>query len=469
MIRDIAASAAVLALLGAALPASSALAQSAAAFPAPAKTFEGRVGFAAATRGQPILPGTEVTATGQGFAPGQTVQLLHGTTPLTPDLTTDAEGGFEARFRLPADAAVGVHPLVVVSPAPYAAVVAELKVSPAIPASGEDRYDILRGAATRGLYQSAYSAKNDAIFVTSAVGRPPVRQSELLRMDADTLAIEARMTPAQAPARVGRDGAPADGGLFAVYGVGVDDAHDTVWVTQSRQNTVAVYRQSDLSLVRQFDPGTVNHARDVVVDQALNKAYASATFEPEVVVFDTARPEVARRIAIASTVRGERFSAASLSLNAEAHRLYVVSNSTNEVAVIDTRTDAVLKVLPVPGARSAIGVSHDPRTGRIFVGAQGSDNVVILDGETGAVVADTPVGAGALNVVFDPVSRQAFVANRGSSTIAVVDADGRLLASLDGAPQANHVATDGQGVIYAATKGGEQDDANTVWRITPRR
>lgn len=469
MIRDIAASAAVLALLGAALPASSALAQSAAAFPAPAKTFEGRVGFAAATRGQPILPGAEVTTTGQGFAPGQTVRLLHGTTPLTPDLTADAEGGFEARFRLPADAAVGVHPLVVVSPAPYAAVVAELKVSPAIPASGEDRYDILRGAATRGLYQSAYSAKNDAIFVTSAVGRPPVRQSELLRMDADTLAIEARMTPAPAPARVGRDGAPADGGLFAVYGVGVDDAHDTVWVTQSRQNTVAVYRQSDLSLVRQFDPGTVNHARDVVVDQALNKAYASATFEPEVVVFDTARPEVARRIAIASTVRGERFSAASLSLNAEAHRLYVVSNSTNEVAVIDTRTDAVLKVLPVPGARSAIGVSHDPRTGRIFVAAQGSDNVVILDGETGAVVADTPVGAGALNVVFDPVSRQAFVANRGSSTIAVVDADGRLLASLDGAPQANHVATDGRGVIYAVTKGGEQDDANTVWRITPRR
>ena len=231
MIRTPLATAAVLAFLGAALPASSALAQSAAAFPAPAKTFEGRVSFASATQGQPILPGAEVVATGQGFAPGQTVQLLHGTTSVLEDVTADAEGGFEARFRLPADAAVGVHPLIVVSPVPYAAVVAELKVSPAIPASGEDRYDILRGAATRGLYQSAYSAKNDAIFVASAVGRPPVRQSELLRMDADTLEIEARMTPAAAPARVGRDGAPADGGLYAVYGVGVDDVHDTVWVT----------------------------------------------------------------------------------------------------------------------------------------------------------------------------------------------------------------------------------------------
>jgi YVTN family beta-propeller protein len=101
----------------------------------------------------------------------------------------------------------------------------------------------------------------------------------------------------------------------------------------------------------------------------------------------------------------------------------------------------------VPGARGAIGVSNDPKTGRIFVAAQGSDNVVVLDGETGAVVADTPVGAGALNVVFDPTARQAFVANRGASTIAVLDADGKLLANVGGAPQANHVAADNAGVI----------------------
>jgi len=440
-------------------------AASAQSFPAPDKSYDGAVRFAAATPGQPILAGAEVTASGQGFEPGQTVRVLHGTTPVTRELTADAEGKVEARFRLPVDAAVGVHPLVVVSTAPYGAAVAELKISPTVPVMAEDRYDVLRGAAARGLYQTAYSAKNNAVFVTSAVGRPPVRQSELLRMNADTLAIEARITPAAAPARNGA----ADGGVFAVYGVGVDDAHDTVWVTQSRQNTVAVYRQSDLSLVRQFDPGTVNHARDVVIDASQNKAYATATFEPEVVVFDTAQPEVARRITIASTVRGERFSAASLSMNPAAHRLYVVSNSTNEVAIIDTQSDAVLKVLPVPGARSAIGVSHDPQTGRIFVAAQGSDNVVILDGETGAVVADTPVGAGALNVVFDPLSRQAFVANRGSSTVAVIDADGRLVANFDGAPQANHVSTNGRGVVYAVTKGGDQDDANTVWRIQAKR
>ena len=50
-------------------------------------------------------------------------------------------------------------------------------------------------------YQTAYSAKRNAVFVTSAVGRPPVRQSELLRLNGDTLAVQARITPAAAPGR----------------------------------------------------------------------------------------------------------------------------------------------------------------------------------------------------------------------------------------------------------------------------
>lgn len=253
---------------------------SAQTYPAPDQSYDGVVRFASTTQGNPIVANSEVVASGQGFDPGQTVTLYHGTSALTGTLTADTEGKVEARFSLPQDAAVGVHPLVVVSSNPYGASIADLKVSPDLAVTGNELYRVTREVVTRGLYQSAYSAKNNALFVTSAVGRPPVLQSELLRLDADTLAIEARVAPQPAPARTGRDGAPVDGGLYAVYGVGVDDTNNTLWVTQSRQNTVAVYNQSDLSLLRQFEPGTVPHARDVVIDETLDKAYVTATFEP---------------------------------------------------------------------------------------------------------------------------------------------------------------------------------------------
>lgn len=454
------------------VPAAAVQAQSA-AFSEPAKSYQGRVSFGSTTPG-PIEAGKTVEAKGEGFRAGQTVRLFHGENALTGAVTADADGKFTASFTVPSSAAVGIHPIVVVSQAPYSAATVELKVSPTVPYANADQYKIDRAVITQGLYQSAYSAKNDAVFVASAVGRPPVLKSELVRVNARTLTIEARATPPEAADRKGPNGETVDGGLYAVYGVGVDDANGTVWTTNSRQNTVAVYRQSDLSLVRQFPDGTVSHARDVVIDSNANKAYVSATFQPEVVVFNAANPEKLKSITIQTKVGGRgntaKFSAASLSLNAAAHRLFVVSNSTNEVAVINTQTDEVLNVFAVPGAKGTIGVSHDPQTGNIFVAAQGTDNLIVLNGETGAVVADTPVGAGALNVVFDASTRQAYVSNRGANSITVTDANGQIVANLGPAPMANHVSSDGKGTIFAVTKGsGDTEDANTLFRISPRK
>lgn len=469
-----------------------AIAQS--AFTSLDRASEAKVSFSSAERGKPILAGTEVSVSGQGFRPGQQVTLLYGSSPLPGgSLTANAEGKIEGKISVPANAVSGTHPIVVVAQGPYTASVADLKVSPTIPLSGQADYEVTEAQATRGLYQSAYSAKNNAVFVTSAIGRPPVRQSEIVKLNADTLKVIARATPPEAPAPArapggtqgpggAPGGAPGQGGrggadtpsgppLYAVYGIGVDDIKDTVWVTNSRQNTVAVYRQSDLSLVKQFAPNTVTHPRDAVIDGAAGKAYVSSTGMPEVLVFDTGSLEVAKTIQIKAQGRGKEFSAASLSFDAKAHRLYVVSLSTSEVAIINTQTDTVEKVLPVPGARGAIGVSHDPQTGRIYVAAQGSDNLVVLDGNTGAVIADTPIGAGALNVVFDPVKRRAYVSNRGAGTVAVTDADGKIIANLGPAPSANHVSLGKNGTVFAVDKSANArgEDSDTLLRIRPRR
>jgi YVTN family beta-propeller protein len=434
-----------------------------------------RVTFASAQSGKPIEAGSQVNVTGQGFRPGQQVTLFYGATALNASpLVADAEGKVSTSISIPASAVAGPHPIVVVAKEPYTAVVAELKVSPTVPLSGQQNFTITHAEETRGLYQSAYSAKNNTLFTASSVGRPPVSQSELLKLDADKLTVLARGTPPQTPPSnrpgPGGQGGSQAPGVFAVYGVGVDDTKGTVWTTNTRQNTVAVYNQSDLSLVKQFPEGTVEHARDVIVDDTLGKAYVGATGTPELIVIDTGSLEVVKPITVQSAQRGQTFSVFSLSLDRAAHKLYTVSMTTNEVAVINTQTDTVEKVIPVPGARSAIGVSHDPQTGRIFVASQGSDNLIVLDGNTGAVIADTPVGAGALNVAFDPVKRRAYVANRNAGTVTVTDADGKIIANLGPAPLANHVSLGKNGVVYAVDKSAGQRDAeaDVIMRIQPK-
>lgn len=435
---------------------------------APDPDYKGMI-TAQAAAGPAILAGGEVTLNGRGFKPGQQILLSRGGAVLNAGGTpyvADAQGNFKATIRIPGDAAPGQHPIVVTTSNPSYAAVQPLKVSPVVPLSGESLFQQTGVKLVPGLYQSDVSARTGAIFVTSAVGRPPIKQSELLRLDGQTLAIEARATPAPA---AGRNG--ADGGLFAVYGVGVDDSHGNVWVTNTRQNTVAVYRQADLSLVRQFEPGTVIHARDVVVDETLGRAYASATGTPNVAVFDTQALAFTRNIEIPSTVRGESFSVGSLHLDTAVHKLYAVSLSTNEAAVIDARTETVEKVFPVAGARSAIGVAHDARTDRLFVASQGSDNLAIVDVASGKTLHLVPTGAGALNVAFDPVQRLAYVSNRGAGTVTVVDPDGRIVANLDNGTLPNHVATDGRGNVYAVNKSRGADDpaGDRITRITPVR
>ncbi len=466
-------------LAGTLMMGSAAIAQSAVAaqptYGALDSAAASEVSFSATERGKPILAGSDVSVSGRGFKPGQQVSLFYGKTQLDAGkLVADAEGKISGKLTVPAGAQSGTHPIVVVAEGPYHAAVANLKVSPTVPLFGQSAYVLTEGGAAKGLYQSAYSPRSNSLYITSAVGRPPVRQSELVKLNADTLAVTGRATPAPVPATApvpASAGEPQAPGVFAVYGVGIDDAKGTVWATNTRQDTVAVYRQSDLSLVKQFEPGTVTHARDIVVDQVLGKAYSSATGTPEVVVIDTGSLDVAGRIKIETGSRGKAFSAASLSLDPAAHRLYVVSLSTSEVAVINTRTDAVEKVFPVPGARGSIGVSHDPKTGRIYVASQGSDNLIVLDGTTGAVIADTPVGAGALNVVFDPVKRRAYVSNRGAGTIAVTDADGKLVANLGPAPLANHVSLGKAGTVYAVDKSANArgEDSDAILKISPAK
>lgn len=468
-----AARAAIGLLLATSLLSQPAMAQS--AFTTLAPDSAARVNFSSTNRGSPIEAGSKVQVSGEGFRPGQQLSLLYGNTPIAGgNLTANAEGKISGQIEVPADAIAGTHPLVLVSNNPYSAQIANLKVSPTVPLSGQDKFEVTEAKAARGLYQAAFSAKNNALFLTSSMGRPPVRESELLKLNADTLAVVAREKPGALPQQPpANPQAPAGQGpvVYAVYGVGVDDAHDNVWTTNTRQDTIAVYKQSDLSLVKQFPVGTVPHARDVVVDQQLGKAYSSSTGTPNILVFDTGKLDLLKTITIPSLKRGGEFSVLSLSLDRQGNRLYAVSLSTNEVAVIDTKTDTVLKTLAVPGASGAIGVSHDPQTGRIYVAAQGSDNLVVLDGNSGSVIANTPVGAGALNVLFDPVSRQAYVTNRGAGTVAVTDADGKLVANLGPAPLANHVTAGKDGTIYVVNKssGSSGEDSDSLLRIRPRR
>ena len=436
----------------------------ASAFAAPSFTDKPDADFSGRVFSQGALPGAEAAVSGRGFTPGQKVTLFRAGEALNNGeaVTVDEKGGFQTKVAIPADAVPGLHPVVASASNPSAAAVFDLKVVAQVPQSGAEQFTVVSEKLVQGLYQAAYSAKNDTLFVTAAVGRPPVKQSQLLKLDAKTLKTVTSVDMAKVPNR-------DDGHTYAVYGVDVDDKNGNVWVTNTRQGTVSVHKQSDLKLVKRFADGAAYHARDVAVFEAGNKAYVSTPGKNTVVVFDTKKLAHLKDIAIDSD-EDRSFSTMSLALDEQGGKLYTISGSTREVAVIDTKTDRVESVLRVPGIKSGSGIAVDPKGKRLYVVVQGSDNLVIVDLASGKPMHTVAIGAGALNVAFEPKTGLAYVVSRGAGTVTAVDADGKIVANLAGGTFPNHVAVDGKGAAYAInkSKGADDPEGDRISRIVKK-
>ena len=323
----------------------------------------------------------------------------------------------------------------------------------------------------RGLYQSAYSARDNAIYVTSAVGRPPVRNSALVKLNADTLEVIDYVLPAVDPTATDRSGNPVEGFRYAVYGVEVDDEHGTVWVTNTRQNTVAVYDAATLDLIKQLDKGIVGHPRDVIVDATRDRVYVGAARGNQIAVFDSTTYEQVATYTI-GTGRDD-FSVMSLAFDEAAGRLYTPSMSTSEVAVIDVTTGATNQLALPVALDAGSGIAVDPSTHRLYLTDQGTGSLTVVEAD-GSLVYSRPtaegltnadgqaVSSGALSVALDPLNKRVYVANRNAGTITVHDLDGNLLQTLDSGRYANHVEYDGRGNVYAVNKGGSRDGSSSV-------
>ena len=423
-----------------------------------AKGFDGQM-IADGLNRAPITAGSTAEVRGKGFLPGQSVTLRQNGTVLNAEapVIADGEGAFRTEVSIPEGAEPGLYPVVAEIADPAYAMTFDLKVSPVLPDSGALK--ITSQKLAPGLYQVA--AGNDALYVTSAVGRPPVTESKLMKLDPQTLEILAEATPQDAPD--GPDG--RDGGVFAVYGVGVD-AQGQVWVTNTRQNTVAVYAGEDLSLIKQFEAGAVPHPRDALAHDG--KVYVTATFEPTIHVFDAATLEELAPIELSSGKRGADFATASMHIDAASGTLYVVSLETDEVAVVDLASGEETSVYPLPLSKRTIGVAYDAKTHRIFTAGVNTDNVLIVDAATGETLHDVPVGAGPLNIAFDTANDLAWVAVRGSDSLVAVSPDGEVVAKAQIGSFPNHLIAAADGGVFVVNKSRGQEDAtgDHISRVT---
>ncbi|MFD7687482.1 YncE family protein [Streptomyces sp. NPDC059781] len=306
--------------------------------------------------------------------------------------------------------------------------------------------EVTTAKLTKGLYQSSYSERNDALWVTAAVGRPPVTESHLLKVDPDTLEIEADYTPPVTDT--------ATGAVEAVYGVAVDDEHNTVWTTNTRNNSVSVYSQRTGKHLASL-PG-IAHAREIVVDERHDTVWASGFGDGALVAFDSRTFKEKKRV----TVEGA--GPTGLTLNEKTGTLYA-ADLNNDRLIELKHGSATPRFLPAGDGPISVSLSKNGRTA--YTADQTSGTLSVIDLRKGTVTESVATGAGALSVATDERSGDVVVVNRTAATVTVVDPrKGMIKETVATGANPNHVEI-ADGTAYVTDKSGATQSEDTLTRI----
>ena len=107
-----------------------------------------------------------------------------------------------------------------------------------------------------------------------------------------------------------------------------------------------------------------------------------------------------------------------LAVSNDTGKIFVNLEDKNEIAVIDSGSNRVLKYYPTGSGVEPTGIAIDQKHGRLFsVCANGK--MVILNAETGSVVAEMAIGKGPDSAAFDPILGVAFSSN-GDGTLTLI-------------------------------------------------
>lgn len=350
-----------------------------------------------------------------------------------------------------------------------AATGAAAAAQPATKQAGEIR----RQALAQGLYEIAYSARQDAVFVASAGGRGEgAAPSKILRLHPETLAVQAEIP-------LERKG----------FGIALDDAGNRLYVGNTNDGSVTaidtatnrvvgVVQLTEKAKVKGPDGKEVErfpyNFREIAVDPANHRLYMPGLRAQDSALFvvDT------RALKLEKIVSGFGFMATGVALDAQGGKLYV-SNLQGQVFTVDTRTLAATQA-EAPGDQ-LINLAVAPSAQRLLATDQGLPNldgmrakqpalasyqqrgkgnqVLVLNPADGKLVASLPTGAGPLAMLVDEPRQRLYVTSRNAGTVSVFDTRTNALLQTIALPTyPNSLALDARrNALYVTVKSGQSD------------
>lgn len=272
--------------------------------------------------------------------------------------------------------------------------------------------------APGGLYEIVFNPADGDIYI-AAVGPRGADAARIVRYDGATLARVSDIDVSANP----------------LYGLGINTRTQTLYGTDTRSGAVTAIDLRTGEVTGTISQGEERpHLREIVVDEAANKIYASVVgfsregqtpVPSQIWVIDGASNTLERVIDV------ETNGLTGIQLDRANNRIFGTGMGSHDVVAVDLGSGRVTARWPTQ-SQTPINLAFDAASQRIFVASQGSGDLTVLNARNGEVIAQTPTGEGALSVAFNAARNEVYLANRRAGTTTIVSgADYSVIANLD--------------------------------------
>jgi DNA-binding beta-propeller fold protein YncE len=201
-------------------------------------------------------------------------------------------------------------------------------------------------------------------------------------------------------------------GLTRVHGIAVVADHNLGFASSSGDNVVGVFDLNTNKLLQKIPAGDDPDA--IIYDEHVHLVYVGNHNGKTGMLID---PETQKVVATIQLGGEPEYPQA----DPETGLIYQNLEDTSELVVIDPLKQAIIKRYKLDPGAGPTGLALDAAHHRLFSTA-GNRKLIVMDTETGAIVAVLPIGAGVDGAGYDPGLRRVYTAN-GIGTMTVIQQD----------------------------------------------
>jgi len=199
-----------------------------------------------------------------------------------------------------------------------------------------------------------------------------------------------------------------------VHGAGIATKAGHGFTTNSGDQTVTMFDLKTLAVIKQIKVGP--GLDGIMYDEPDDKIILTNHSRP-IGTLTAIDPHTGE---IAATVELEDTAPEGAAADGKGH-IFVNNESKNTIQVIDVKTWKAVASWPLAPCQGATGIAYDKASDRIFSGC--SNTSVVVDPNTGKVVATIKNGTRVDALGWDPSKKLIFIPNGGEGNVTVVHQD----------------------------------------------